>query len=106
MFESIDPIEASRRVAGGALLVDVREADEFAQARAPGAVPLPLSEFVARREELPLEREVVLVCAAGVRSAQAAAYAARFGHRVTNLEGGLAAWHAAGLPVEFTEVEK
>ena len=99
MFDRIEPAEAQRRVQAGATLVDVRESDEFAQARVPGAVLIPLSEFAQRYSELP-QTEVVLMCAAGVRSAQAAQFADQHGYRVTNLEGGINAWHAAGLPVE------
>jgi rhodanese-related sulfurtransferase len=50
---------------------------------------------------LTASNEVVLMCAGGVRSAQAAQFAAQHGYRVTNLEGGINAWNAAGLPVEF-----
>jgi rhodanese-related sulfurtransferase len=101
MFDRIEPEEAQRRVQAGAALVDVREIAEFEQARVPGAVLIPLSEFAQRYTELPQESEVVLMCAGGVRSAQAAQFAAQHGYRVTNLEGGINAWNAAGLPVEF-----
>jgi rhodanese-related sulfurtransferase len=100
MFDRIEPTEAQRRVQAGAALIDVREIAEFEQARVPGAILIPLSEFAERYTELPQENEVVLMCAAGVRSAQAAQFAAQHGYRVTNLEGGINAWHAAGLPVE------
>ena len=101
VFDRVDPAEAQRRVQTGAALVDVREADEYAQARVPGAKLIPLSEFAARVGELPADREVVLMCAGGVRSARAAEFAAGQGLRVTNLEGGINAWNSAGLPVEF-----
>ena len=101
MFDRIEPAEAQRRVQAGAALVDVREIAEFEQARIPGAVLIPLSEFAQRYTELPQENEIVLMCAGGVRSAQAAQFAAQHGYRVTNLEGGIQAWNAAGLPVEF-----
>lgn len=101
MFDRIEPAEAHRRVQAGASLIDVREIAEFEQARVPGAVLIPLSEFAQRYTELPQENEVVLMCAAGVRSAQAAQFAAQHGYQVTNLEGGIQAWNAAGLPVEF-----
>jgi rhodanese-related sulfurtransferase len=100
MFDRIEPAEAQRRVQAGAALIDVREIAEFEQARVPGAVLIPLSEFAQRYTELPQESEVVLMCAGGVRSAQAAQFAAQHGYRVTNLEGGINAWNAAGLPVE------
>jgi rhodanese-related sulfurtransferase len=101
MFDRIDPNEAQRRLQAGATLIDVREVAEFEQARVPGAVLIPLSEFAQRYTELPQDNEVVLICAAGMRSAQAAQFAAQYGYRVTNLEGGINAWNAAGLPVEF-----
>jgi rhodanese-related sulfurtransferase len=100
MFDRIDPNEAQRRVQAGAALIDVREIAEYEQARIPGAVLIPLSEFAQRYTELP-QHEVVLMCAAGVRSAQAAQFAAQHGYRVTNLEGGINAWNAAGLPIEL-----
>ena len=101
MFDRVDPQEAQRRVQSGAALIDVREADEYAQARVPGAVLIPLSEFASRYAELPNDREVVLMCAGGVRSARAAEFAAQQGFQVSNLEGGIQAWHSLGLPVEF-----
>ena len=100
MFAHITPEEAQTRLQHGAVLVDVRERDEFDAARAPGAKLIPLSEFAARVTELPKDKEVVLICAGGVRSARAAEYAEAQGYTVTNLEGGMNAWAAAGLPVE------
>lgn len=100
MFDRITPEEAQTRLQHGAVLVDVRERDEFDAARAPGATLIPLSEFAARVTELPMGKEVVLICAGGVRSARAAEYAESQGYTVTNLEGGINAWAAAGLPVE------
>ena len=100
MFAEITPEEAQTRLQNGSVLVDVRERDEFDAARAPGAVLIPLSEFAARVTELPMDKEVVLICAGGVRSARAAEYAEAQGYTVTNLEGGMNAWAAAGLPVE------
>ena len=100
MFAQITPEEAQTRLQHGAVLVDVRERDEFDAARAPNAKLIPLSEFAARVTELPKDKEVVLICAGGVRSARAAEYAQAQGYTVTNLEGGINAWAAAGLPVE------
>jgi rhodanese-related sulfurtransferase len=101
MFDRVDPQEAKTRLENGAVLIDVREQDEFAQARVPGAVLIPLSEFAQRYSEMPKDTEIVLMCAGGVRSAQAAQFAAQHGFKLTNLEGGINAWHAEGLPVEF-----
>jgi rhodanese-related sulfurtransferase len=87
-------------------VVDVREAEEFAESRIPGAKLLPLSEFAARVAELPKDEPVVLYCRSGGRSAQAAAWLAAKGHaEVLNLEGGILAWYRAGLPLDTTPVE-
>ena len=103
--ENIDVTEAARRLADarsepGPLLVDVREADEFAQLRAEGAVLLPLSSFVRDWHRLPADREILFICATGNRSWSAADYLLRNGRpAVVNIEGGTVAWARAGLPV-------
>ncbi|MGP3978665.1 rhodanese-like domain-containing protein [Streptomyces sp. 8N114] len=91
-------------VPADALLLDVREDDEWAAGRAPGAVHIPMSEFVARQGEL-TERlgegeRVYVVCRVGGRSAQVAAYLAQQGVDAVNVDGGMLAWHAAGRPLE------
>lgn len=101
MFDRVDPLTAKTRLENGAVLIDVREQNEFDEARVPGATLIPLSEFASRFEEMPKDKEIVLMCAGGVRSAQAAQFAAQHGFKLTNLEGGIQAWHSQGLPVEF-----
>lgn len=100
MFERITPLEAAARLESGAVLIDVREQDEWDAVRAPNATLIPLSEFQLRYAEMPKDKEIVLICAGGVRSAQAAQFAAGHGYQVLNLEGGIKAWMADGLPVE------
>ncbi|HEY8438785.1 MAG TPA: rhodanese-like domain-containing protein [Candidatus Limnocylindrales bacterium] len=83
----------------GPLLVDVREADEFATQRAVGAVLIPISEFVARHEELPRDRPLLMICQSGSRSMSATMFLLQRGWTdVRNVEGGTGAWAAAGLP--------
>ena len=100
---TIDVAEAERRLRedpAGPLLVDVREADEFEDVRAPGAVLVPMSSFAARAGELPADRPLMLVCHLGGRSAAAAGFLIRRGGRdVVNVAGGMDAWERAGLPV-------
>lgn len=97
----IDVQEAQHRLEEGALLVDVREADEYRQARIPGSLLLPLSEFQARYAELPQDRPLILQCRSGVRSARATEFLLGRGYRdVANLAGGILAWKSAELPVE------
>lgn len=102
---SVDPTEARDRTVGQpdgeglpALLVDVREPDEYMRVRAPGAVLLPLSRFVAGHEELPRDRTLLMICASGSRSLQATAYLLSRGWPdVRNVAGGMLGWQRAGL---------
>lgn len=95
------PSQAATRIgAGEALALDVREDDEWAAGRVPGALHIPLGELVGRVDELDATRPLVVVCRSGARSAQAAAYLGAFGFAAENLAGGLEAWDAAGLPLD------
>ena len=96
----IDVQEAQKRVQGGALLLDVREQNEYDEERIPGAQLLPLSELMARFDELPKDQEIVAQCRSGKRSAQATDFLRAQGYDVTNMEGGILRWKAEGLPTE------
>jgi rhodanese-related sulfurtransferase len=105
--KDLTPEEAHRLYEEGVPFVDVREVEEYAQARIPGARLLPLSEFMARYQELPKDTPVVLYCRTGNRSWQAAAWLAQRGYtQVLNLEGGIVRWYRSGLPVDTTPVEE
>ena len=83
------------------VLVDVREADEYAEGHLPGTIHVPLSEFQTRYTEIGKEKPIVLVCARGGRSAQAAEFLGAQGYTdLYNLEGGTMGWIQQGLPVE------
>ncbi|MFI5199922.1 MAG: rhodanese-like domain-containing protein [Candidatus Limnocylindrales bacterium] len=105
-IQSVDPAEAERRLREGdpdgrvPLLVDVRNMDEFIEARVAGARFIPLPEFGERFEELPRDRPLLLFCRSGSRSAAATAHLLRQGWTdVANVDGGIMAWSRAGLPV-------
>lgn len=106
---TIDVGEAERRHRedpAGPILLDVREATEFAEVRAPGAVLVPTSVFMARLGELPADRPLMVVCHVGGRSAAVAAYLIRAGRTdVVNVAGGMDAWQRAGLPVRRGNVQ-
>jgi rhodanese-related sulfurtransferase len=86
---------------GSALLVDVREPDEFAAEHIKGAVNAPLSSFAPQTLPDAAGRKVVLQCAGGKRSALALDHCAKAEAAIdTHLAGGIGAWKAAGLPVE------
>ena len=92
---TVDPREV-----GDDLLLDVREDDEWAAGRAPGAVHLPMSELVARLAEVPADRPVAVVCRSGHRSAQVTQYLLAQGRTARNVDGGMSAWARLGLPLE------
>jgi rhodanese-related sulfurtransferase len=82
-------------------LIDVREAWEYAEGHAAGAVSLPLSELQARVSEVPRDRDVFLICHVGNRSLTAARFLKGQGvERSLNVEGGTDEWEAARLPME------
>ena len=73
-------------------LIDVREADEFASGHLPGAINLPLSDFLERYGELDKEKSYHIICQSGARSAQACAFLEEEGYDVINVAGGTSAW--------------
>ena len=75
------------------LILDVREPEEIALAAFPDATHIPMGEVPGRMSELDPQRETVVVCHHGIRSAQVAGYLATIGFaRVLNLTGGIDAW--------------
>jgi phage shock protein E len=82
------------------LIVDVREPDEFSAGHIDGAVLAPLASVVERLGSVGKDREIVLVCRSGRRSANAYGILADQGYtNLRNLEGGMLAWARAGFPV-------
>lgn len=96
---AIGPEEAARRVDEGAILLDVREPDEWEAGHAPDAVHVPLAALAASVDDLDPGQPVVAVCRVGGRSERAAAVLLQRGFDAVNLAGGMQAWHGAGLPV-------
>jgi len=88
---------------GDTVIVDVREAYEHDHAHIPGAVSVPLSAFdPVAMPDVPEGAKLVLHCAIGVRCEYAAMMLVQAGHPgpIHRIEGGLAAWEAAGGPLE------
>ena len=86
-------------VPADALLVDVREPDEWTAGHAPAAVHIPLGQLGARYTEIPQGGRVYVICRAGSRSAQAAHALAGAGWDVVNVSDGMNGWAAAGRPL-------
>ena len=96
---SVTPDEAVRRVEEGAVLLDVREPDEWEAGHAPEALHVPLAALAARLDQLDESTPVVAVCRVGGRSERAATALIQRGFDAVNMGGGMQAWAAAGLPV-------
>lgn len=91
---------AERLAAGDAFVVDVRESREYRPGHVPGAVNLPLSLLPVRLPEVPKDRQVLVICQSGGRSAQATELMRSVGIDATSVAGGTGAWIEAGRPVE------
>ncbi|WPE21047.1 rhodanese-like domain-containing protein [Shinella zoogloeoides] len=104
MTASVSPKDAALWLASGeAVLVDVREPDEFRAEHIACAASIPLSSLghTLAGAQIPADRKMIFQCLKGARGEAACrtAEAAGAGHAVYNLEGGIAAWKEAGLPV-------
>ena len=93
----LTPHQAHQLVADGAILLDVRERDEWHAGHAPEAVHVPLTTL--HPDVVPPDAVVVAVCRSGTRSKRAVTALRRAGRRAHNLAGGMHAWHRAGLGV-------
>lgn len=82
-------------VPDSAFVLDVRETDEWNAGHMPGALHIPLGELPDRVGDLPADREIVVTCRSGGRSARAVRFLEDSGLRATNLDGGMKAWAAA-----------
>ncbi len=82
-----------------ALLIDVREQNEWDAGHAPHAVHIPMARLSAETSVLTTQRPVVIVCRSGRRSAAAVLALRTAGIHALNLTGGMQAWRDAGAPV-------
>ena len=100
----IGTFEATRLMnQGGTLVIDVRDAKEFASGHLPRARHIPLAELSNRVEELAKykEKAVIVTCRTGVRAGGAIRLLRKAGFAtVYQLKGGVVAWEQASLPVE------
>ncbi|MHB8667553.1 MAG: rhodanese-like domain-containing protein [Burkholderiales bacterium] len=101
---SVNTLEATQLInREDALLLDIREQAEYAQAHILNSRGMPLSQLEARVGDIEKfkDRPVIVYCATGNRSSVAAATLRKHGFsKVFNLSGGFVAWQQAGLPVQ------
>ena len=97
-FDTIGPDELNRKITAGDdfLLLDVRTPQENAAEAIKGSYLIPVQELGNRVQELPKNKEIVVYCRVGNRSAFASAHLSRLGFNVKNLEGGIMLWNMAG----------
>jgi rhodanese-related sulfurtransferase len=99
--EDLSPARVAELVRDGAQLIDVREPYEREAGRIPDdSAHIELDRLTAEAGSIDRERPVVFYCRSGSRSALAAQAFAAAGFDAHNLDGGLKAWVAGGLPIE------
>jgi rhodanese-related sulfurtransferase len=91
--------DLAERLGNGAVVIDVRQPDEFETGHVPGALLVPLHEVPARIDELPRDSEVLLICRSGSRSRMAAEFLLAHGVSAVNVAGGTLAWISSGRAV-------
>lgn len=85
----------------GAFVLDVRTIEEWNDFHAPNTTLIPLDQLASRVNEVPRDREIVVVCRSGNRSQQGRDILLNAGFaNVTSMTGGLNEWRALGYPVE------
>ncbi|MFN8020160.1 MAG: rhodanese-like domain-containing protein [Acidimicrobiales bacterium] len=92
------PAEAAAALRDGAMLLDVREYEEWMAGHVDGATHVPMQRVPLRLDDLPRDRTVVCICRSGNRSAQVTAFLLQQGVRAVNATGGMRAWAADDLP--------
>lgn len=95
----INPAQALELVEGGAVLLDVREDDEWVAGHAPQAIHVAMSRIGGEYTQLPTNTPIVCVCHLGGRSSSVAENLRRVGLDARNLSGGMDAWASSGLAV-------
>lgn len=93
--KSISARELAARLDGGEapFLLDVREPEELADGRIAGSVNIPMTQVEGRLSEVPTDRDIVVICHAGARSAFVTRKLNALGYgRAVNLGGGMDAW--------------
>jgi rhodanese-related sulfurtransferase len=97
---NVSPSEGYKLVQEGAILLDVRRQDEWDQYHAPGATLITLDQLQNRLNELPKDKNIVVICHSGNRSKQGRDILLANGFKATSVNGGLLQWYADKLPFE------
>ena len=90
----------------GTVVIDVRQDDEWVTGHVAGAIHIPVDDLTDRMGEVPTDKKILFICAAGVRSGLASEMAAAMGYdseNLINIEDGTPAWIAGGHPTSYGE---
>ena len=93
------PTVSASEVPDDAVVVDVREDDEWVHGHIDGATHIPMGEIPGRLDDLPEGDPLYLICRSGGRSARVAAWLNVNGYDAVNVGDGMGAWQAAGRPM-------
>lgn len=92
--------EAFEMYQGGAFVLDVHTQEEWDEYHAPNTTLIPLDQLPARINEVPKDREILVVCRSGNRSQEGRDILLAAGYNATSMTGGLKEWYAKGYPIE------
>jgi len=84
----------------GAFVLDVRTVEEWNEYHAPNTTLIPLDQLPSRLNELPKDKQIVVVCRSGNRSREGRDILLAAGFQATSMAGGLKDWYAKGYPIE------
>lgn len=97
----ISVAEAYTKYQQGAFFIDVRTQEEWNEFHVPNTSLVPLDQLPARLNEIPRDKEIVVVCRSGNRSQEGRDILLNAGFTsVTSMTGGLSDWRASGYPIE------
>ncbi|MBI2331762.1 MAG: rhodanese-like domain-containing protein [Chloroflexi bacterium] len=97
--------QAYEKYQAGTFVLDVRSQEEWDEYHAPNTTLIPLDELPSRLNELPKDKEIVVVCRSGNRSQQGRDILLNAGFNATSMAGGLKEWYAKGYPTEGQPVQ-
>ena len=101
LARDISVSDAYNMYQNGAFVVDVRTLEEWTEYHAPNTTLIPLDQLSSRLNEVPRDRQIVVVCRSGNRSQQGRDILLNAGfEQVTSMTGGLNEWRASGYPIE------
>jgi rhodanese-related sulfurtransferase len=95
----VDVVDLPLEFGPAALLLDVREDDEWSRGHAAGALHIPMGEVPVRLAEIDADADLYVICHAGGRSKRVTQYLQNSGYRPINVSGGMLAWAEAGRPI-------